>query len=87
MLLAMAQWDVSVGGRSTSMQFARWPLDPKRLDTTATKDRANSPGRDFDTNTWCITIRNGMSLGLRVSHDDPGPRLLMLAEFKVKVLA
>lgn len=66
-------------------RFTRDPYDPLLADSTATHDRAPTPGAEFDAFTWPITVRTGQPLALMVSHNSPVDQVITLAEFKVWV--
>jgi hypothetical protein len=65
-------------------RFTRDPFGPEP-DSTATNDRAPTPGAQFHVFSWAITIRTGQPLALMVGHNGSGPLAVTLAEFKVWV--
>jgi hypothetical protein len=77
---AVIQWE---GGTYTELrdQFIRDPLrDP---DTTGTEHRAPSPGIQCFAKSHGIFVNTETPLGLAVSHNHPGPRKIIYAQFKL----
>lgn len=71
----------------TQYQFriTRDPYDPELIDSTATHDRAPTPGAQFEAFTWPMKIRAGQPLALMVAHNGSSDLAVTLAEFKVWV--
>lgn len=54
--------------RQFMARFVRDPLGDNRDDTGA-EDQTDTPGRDWDTNTWCFYGESGVPVGAEVWHD------------------
>ncbi|MDX2749663.1 hypothetical protein PV413_03645 [Streptomyces scabiei] len=85
-LTAVIQWEA--GGYSELRdQYIRDPLgltdDPR--NTTGTDHRPPSPGMQCWTKHHECFVHPGQPLALRVSHNDTGPRRLLLAQFKLAI--
>ncbi len=65
--------------------LARFTRDPftDEIDSTATHDRAPTPGAQYDVFTWPMTVRDGQPLALMVAHNGSAAMTVTLAEFKV----
>ncbi|MDK1475790.1 hypothetical protein QNO07_20610 [Streptomyces sp. 549] len=85
-LYAMVHWE---DGRYTELrdQFVRDPLGfgPNPVDTTATDHRPRSIGIQCFTKAWAMFVSPRTPLALRVAHNHPGPRKLVLAELKLVI--
>jgi hypothetical protein len=86
-LWSMVQWEPSdsePGAGQTIQQFCRDPFG--EVDSTGTDDKVSTPGKDFSVNCWIGYFRDGQPLSLRVCHNDPTPRRVLLAEFKSLII-
>ncbi|MFD8509729.1 hypothetical protein ACFV27_01085 [Streptomyces antimycoticus] len=83
-LHAMIQWEAG-GYTELRDQYVRDPLSlgPNPNDTTATEHRPPSIGMQCFVKNHGIYVDQDTPLALRVSHNDSGPRRLLLAEFKL----
>jgi hypothetical protein len=66
-------------------RFTRNPYQETLVDSTCTNDRVPTPGSQFHTFSWPMTVRKGQPLALMVGHDAGYPMMVTLAEFKVWV--
>lgn len=85
-LHALIQWEAG-GYTELRDQYVRDPLGltPAPTDTTATEHRTPTPGGQFYVKNHGIFVDPATPVALRVTHDDSGPRLLTLAEFKLVI--
>jgi hypothetical protein len=65
-------------------RFTRDPFTAD-IDSTATNDRAPTPGAQFHVFSWPMMIRAGQPLAVMVNHNGSEPLPVTLAEFKVWV--
>lgn len=66
-------------------RFSRDPYDPELIDSTCTNDRGVTPGAEFHSFSWPMTVRTGQPLALMVAHNSSVAQTVTLAEFKVWV--
>jgi hypothetical protein len=66
-------------------RITRNPFDPDLIDSTATHDRAPTPGGQFDVFSWPMVVRDRQPLAIMVAHNGSAPLAVNLAEFKVWV--
>lgn len=86
-LAAMVQWASATGMATPPTQYlSRFVRDPFGTpDSTATGDRAPTPGAQFERFCWPIVVRDGQPLAVAVNHNGSDPLAVTLAEFKVWV--
>lgn len=66
--------------------LARISRDPYgEIDSTATNDRAPTPGAQFHVFGWTMKVFPGQPLAIMVAHNGGGSLAVQLAEFKVWV--
>ena len=77
---AVIQWE---SGAYTELrdQFIRDPL--RAPDTTGTEHRPPTPGMQCLAKSHGIYVHPGTPVGLAVSHNDPRPRKITYAQFKL----
>lgn len=70
-------------GDTRQRQFmARFIRDPHGIrDDTGAEDQIDTPGRDWDTNSWFFYGRAGQPVGVEVWHDHHAPAALGHAQF------
>ncbi|MER7742288.1 hypothetical protein ABTX34_28905 [Streptomyces sp. NPDC096538] len=86
MLHAMIQWEAGTATEYRD-QYVRDPLGltPTPNDTTATEHRPPSPGANFFVKSHAIFVDPAVPVALRVTHNNPTPLQLTLAEFKLAI--
>lgn len=65
--------------RQFMARFVRDPLGEP--DDTGAEDQIDTPGRDWDTNTWCFYGESGVPVGVQVWHDHHEPAAVGHAQF------
>lgn len=80
----MVQWEPG-DYTETRDQIVRDPL--VLADTTATEDKAPTPGGQYGTKAWGMFVYPTVPLGLRVRHNASSPKKVTLAEFKLAIHA
>ncbi|CAL9538971.1 hypothetical protein [Streptomyces sp. enrichment culture] len=85
-LHAMIQWEAGTATEYRD-QYVRDPLGltPNPNDTTATEHRPPSPGANYFVKTHAIFVSPDVPIALRVTHNNPTPLQLTLAEFKLAI--
>lgn len=84
----MIHWASASGmGQPPTQYMAQLARDPysAQPNTTATNDKAPTPGKQFQVFSWGMKVFPGMPVAVRVQHDGSAPLAVVLAEFKVIV--
>lgn len=85
LITAMVQWEAGTY-RQLGARFVRDPLGGSTgWDSTATDERCPTPGVQRATYMHQMFVRPGTPIALQVYHDDPKPRGVIFAEFKLSI--
>lgn len=88
MVAGLVHWAPAGAMAAPTQYLARITRDPynvELLDSTATHDRAPTPGAQMEVFSWPMVVRAGQPLALMVAHNGSAPLAVQLAEFKVWV--